>query len=66
MKTKITKLAIIFLITVVCTSCVVEAFNGIKGDRNVVTENRKITADLPRLEQVLVWMLTSHKKTRML
>jgi len=45
MKTKITKLAIIFLITVVCTSCVVEAFNGIKGDRNVVTENRKITAD---------------------
>ena len=45
MKTKITKLAIIFLITVVCTSCVVEAFNGIKGDRNVVTENRKITED---------------------
>ncbi|MBT4779833.1 MAG: DUF2807 domain-containing protein [Polaribacter sp.] len=31
--------------TVVCTSCVIEAFNGIKGDRNVVTENRKITED---------------------
>ena len=45
MKIKITKLAITFLIAIVCTSCVVEAFNGIKGDRNVVTENRKITAD---------------------
>lgn len=45
MKTKTTKLAFVFLMTVVCTSCVIEAFNGIKGDRNVVTENRKITED---------------------
>ena len=43
MKTKITKLALVFLIAITCTSCVVDVFNGIKGDRNVVSENRKIT-----------------------
>ena len=43
MKTKITKLVLIFLITITSTSCVVDAFNGIKGDRNVISENRKIT-----------------------
>ena len=43
MKTKITKLALVFLIAITCTSCVVDAFNGIKGDRKVVSENRKIT-----------------------
>ena len=45
MKTKITKLAFVFLIAITCTSCVVDAFNGIKGDRNVVSENRKISSD---------------------
>ncbi len=50
MKTKITKLALTLLIAIACTSCVVEAFNGIKGDRNVVTENRKITADFTAIK----------------
>ena len=43
MKTKITKLALVFLIAITCTSCVVDAFTGIKWDRNVVSENIKIT-----------------------
>jgi hypothetical protein len=50
MKTKITKLVLVFLIVIACTSCVAEAFNGIKGDRNVISENRKITTEFTEIK----------------
>jgi hypothetical protein len=50
MKTKITKLVLFFLIAIACTSCVAEAFNGIKGDRNVISENRKITTEFTEIK----------------
>ena len=50
MKTTITKLtAILFLATIV-TSCGIDMFNRIDGDRNVVSKKRKINDDFTRVK----------------
>jgi hypothetical protein len=50
MKTLITKLSIVFFIAITCASCSIDMFNKVTGDRNVVTENRNLSADFTRIK----------------
>ena len=45
MKTIFTKLSIVYLITILCTSCSINMLNKITGDGNVVTENRNLASN---------------------
>jgi len=45
MKTIISKLIVVFFTTTLITSCSVDIFNRVDGNRHVVTENRKLNDD---------------------
>jgi hypothetical protein len=45
MKTILSKLTILILVALTTTSCAIDVFNKVTGDRNVVTKDRNITAD---------------------
>ena len=46
---KATKIAILALLLITTTSCMFDGF-GIQGNRNVVTEDRKVTADFTAIK----------------
>lgn len=49
MKSIITKILTLLIITTVFSSCGVEMFNGISGNRNVVTKNRTTSAQFTKI-----------------
>jgi len=50
MKTTITKLTVILFLATFVTSCGFDMFNRVDGDRNVVSEKRKIDGDFTRVK----------------
>lgn len=50
MKPIIKKMLFLVLITTLLSSCSVDMFNGINGDRNVVTKNRTTNADFSKIK----------------
>lgn len=50
MKTKVKKLAVALFIGITCTSCAVDMFNKVSGNKNVVNEDRKVSTDFTRIE----------------
>lgn len=50
MKTLITKAFALLFIATVSTSCMIDGINSVSGNRNVVTENRKINDDFTKID----------------
>ena len=50
MKTTITKIIALVFLSTLTTSCIVDGFNKINGNRKVVTENRKLNDDFTKIK----------------
>ncbi|TVZ55762.1 putative autotransporter adhesin-like protein [Lutibacter sp. Hel_I_33_5] len=49
MKTTISKIAVLLFLATLTTSCFVDGFNKINGDRNVITEERSVTESFTKV-----------------
>lgn len=50
MKTKLNKALLFFSTIILLSSCNPGIFNGVKGNRNIITKNRKINSDFSRIK----------------
>tara|TARA_R110000787_G_scaffold55942_3_gene128816 strand:+ start:179 stop:904 length:726 start_codon:yes stop_codon:yes gene_type:complete len=50
MKTTIIKLTVVFFLTTLVSSCGIDMLNRVEGDRNVVSEKRKLNEDFTRVK----------------
>ena len=50
MKTPITKIITLLFVVTLFSSCAVDMFNKISGNRNVVTENRNTKEDFTKIK----------------
>lgn len=65
MKT-LTKITVLLLLLISTTSCFIDGFSGIKGNRNVVSENRNITTDFNeiKVQQGIQLFITQDNTTK--
>lgn len=50
MKTTISKIIAVLFLATITTSCVIDGFNRIKGNRNVTVENRRVSNDFTKIK----------------
>ena len=50
MKTTISKIIAVLFLATITTSCVIDGFNRIKGNRNVTVENRRVNNDFTKIK----------------